>query len=232
MSTCRPTAVVWVLIGAGVALLGTLDPPTVVRAQQTETQPAAPIPGVEPGEIKTGSPERPPLEEAHGAERTEGEHEEGLFPAMARLVNAAILFGALFYFLRQPIGDYLTARQNHVRQDLITATDMRKDAAEQLEALDRKMRALPGEIAAVKTQGAEEIAQEEARIARATEVERQRLLEQMRREIDLQLRIAHRELIDHAADLAVGVATERITKHMTDEDQARLVDRCVEQLKK
>lgn len=219
------------LIGAGIVLLGTLARPIVVRAQQPETQPVAPIREVELGEVKTGSSEQP-LGEAKGAERTEGEHEEGLFPAIARFVNAAILFGALFYFLRKPIADYLTARQNHVRQDLVTATDMRKDAAEQLEELDCKMRALPGEIEALKTQGAEEIAQEQARITQAAEAERQRLLEQTRREIDLQLRIAHRELIDHAADLAVGVATERIKKQMTDEDQARLVDRYVEQLKK
>jgi F-type H+-transporting ATPase subunit b len=92
------------------------------------------------------------------------------------------------------------------------------------------MRALPAEIEALTAQGAQEIAQEEARITQTAEVERQRLLEQTRREIDLQLRIAQRELVAHAADLAVGVATERIKKNITDEDQARLVDRYVEGL--
>jgi F0F1-type ATP synthase membrane subunit b/b' len=36
--------------------------------------------------------------------------------------------------------------------------------------------------------------------------------------------------VSHAADLAVGVATERIKKNITDEDQQRLVDRYVQQL--
>jgi F-type H+-transporting ATPase subunit b len=267
---CQPDLAVWVLIGTGIALLGTLEPfslacrgrsavrspnlsiqtailpimcpsrgstalarLTVVHAEQTETQPGPPAPpAVEPGERRTGPAERPQLEETQGAEATEEAHEEGWFPAMARLVNAVILFGTLFYFLRAPVANYLSDRQKHVRRDLVTATDMRKDAAEQLEELDRKMRALPGEIEALKTQGAGEIAQEQARITRVAEAERQRLLEQTRREIDLQLRIAHRELIEHAADLAVGIAAERIKKHITDEDQARLVDRYVEQLKK
>ncbi len=34
----------------------------------------------------------------------------------------------------------------------------------------------------------------------------------------------------HAADLAVGVATERIRNTITDDDRQRLVDRYVQQL--
>ena len=40
-----------------------------------------------------------------------------------------------------------------------------------------------------------------------------------------------RELVSHAADLAVGVAAERIRKSITDDDQKRLADRYVQQLK-
>lgn len=206
--------------------------PLVAHAEQAESQASQPTPAVEPGEFKTGRAEQPPLEEAKGAEPAEGEGQEGLFPAIARLINAAILFGTLFYFLRKPVAEYLADRQKQIRHDLVTATDLRKAAAEQLEALDRKMRALPREIDALKAQGAEEIAQEQARISQAADAERQRLLEQTRREIDLQLRIAQRDLVEHAADLATGLATERIKKNITDQDQARLVDRYVEQLKK
>ncbi|PYR25776.1 MAG: hypothetical protein DMF92_19895, partial [Acidobacteria bacterium] len=60
---------------------------------------------------------------------------------------------------------------------------------------------------------------------------RNRLLEQAHREIDVQVRIAERELVSHAADLAVGVAAERIKKKITDDDHKRLIDRYVEQLK-
>jgi F0F1-type ATP synthase membrane subunit b/b' len=38
--------------------------------------------------------------------------------------------------------------------------------------------------------------------------------------------------VAHAADLAVGVATERIRQTITDEDQKRLIDRYVNQLHK
>ena len=38
--------------------------------------------------------------------------------------------------------------------------------------------------------------------------------------------------MSHAANLAVGVAAERIKKTITDDDQKRLADRYVQQLKR
>ena len=85
---------------------------------------------------------------------------------------------------------------------------MKAAAAAQLAEIERKLQALPGEIDALRTRGAEEIAAEEQRIAGQAAAERDRLLEQTRREIDLQLRLAKRELVEHAADL-VGAARWR-----------------------
>ena len=113
----------------------------------------------------------------------------------------------------------------------MNAAEMKQAAAAQIEDIDRRMKALPAELEALRAQGAREIAAEEERIHIAAAAERDRLLEQARREIDLQVKAAERELVSHAADLAVGVATERIKKNITDDDQQRLVDRYVQQLK-
>jgi F-type H+-transporting ATPase subunit b len=76
-----------------------------------------------------------------------------------------------------------------------------------------------------------EVAAEGQRISQQAATERERLLEQARREIDVQVRLAKRALTEHAADLAVQLATERIATGMTAADQARLVDRYLEQVK-
>jgi F0F1-type ATP synthase membrane subunit b/b' len=57
------------------------------------------------------------------------------------------------------------------------------------------------------------------------------LLEQMRREIDMRMRVARRDLTEHAARLAVNVAEERIKRVITPDDQLRLIDRYAAQLK-
>jgi F-type H+-transporting ATPase subunit b len=167
------------------------------------------------------------------AEHAEGEaaHAESIWGPISRFFNSAILFGVLYYFLRKPIAAYLTSRDLEIRNDLVTAAEMKKAASAQLAELQQKMAALPGELERLKAHGQEEIAAEETRIAQQAAAERERLIEQTRREIDLQLRIAQRELVEHASNLAVGLASERIKKNITPDDQVRLVDRYLQQVK-
>jgi F-type H+-transporting ATPase subunit b len=149
----------------------------------------------------------------------------------AKVLNFTLLVGALAYFLRSPVAGYLASRSAQIRQDLVTAAEMRAAATAQLAEIDKKLQALPAELEALKRQGAEDVKAEQARIAQSAADERTRLLEQTRREIDMRLRIARRELTEHAAALAVGVAEQRIRRAITPEDQIRLVDRYASQLK-
>ena len=148
----------------------------------------------------------------------------------AKLLNFGILIGLLVYFLRSPFAAYLASRSSQIRQDLVTAAEMRTAATAHLAQIEQKMRALPAELEALKQQGAEDVKAEQARIAQTAADERARLLEQTRREIDMRMRIARRELTEHAAALAVGVAETRIRRAITPEDQIRLVDRYSTQL--
>ena len=157
-------------------------------------------------------------------------HGEPLWVVLARLVNFAILVGVLVYFLRAPIAQYLARRSTEIRSDLVKAADTRAAAAAQLAAIEKRLKALPGEIEALKRRGAEEIAAEEARIREAAAADRAHLLEQARREIDLQLRAAERELIRRAADLTIGLASDRIKRTISEEDRLRLVEQYLARL--
>jgi F-type H+-transporting ATPase subunit b len=108
---------------------------------------------------------------------------------------------------------------------------MTSEAGVRIAALEEQLQRLPHEIDALRESGEQEIAAEEARIRSAAEADRERLLDQTRREIDVQLRLAKRELVNHAADLAVQVARERIRAQISDDDQRRLVDRYLDQVK-
>jgi F-type H+-transporting ATPase subunit b len=197
--------------------------PRMAPAQPAPESPAAAEPAASvphQGEaVPQGEAEAP---EAHGSE---------LVGMIARLVNFAILAGVLVYFLKSPLAGYLSGRSDAIRSDLVNAAETKRAAAAQMEEIDRRMKALPGELDALRAQGAQEIAAEEERIRAAAALERDRLLEQTRREIEWQVKVAERDLVSRAADLAVGVATERIKHHITDDDRQRLVDRYVQQLK-
>lgn len=179
----------------------------------------------------------PPADHAAApAEHAQEEHGEGEHAGMwAGLlwptVNFLILFGGLWYFLKEPLAIYLRDRHGAIRKDLVEAAEVKSAAAAQLAEIDRKLAALPGEIEALRTRGAEEIAAEEARISALAVAERERLLEQTRREIDVQLRLAKRDLVEHAANLAVQIAGDRIQGQLTPQDQDRLVERYLENVK-
>jgi F-type H+-transporting ATPase subunit b len=193
-----------ILASAAVALL------LVVTAAPALAQHAQPAAGAEQA-----------AEGAHGAEAAHG---TPLIDTIARLFNFAVLAGTLVYFLRSPLKSYLGDRGRQIRADLVKAAEMRTAAAAQAAAIEQKMAALPGELDALRRQGADEVAAEEARIRQAAEAERARLLEQARREIDAQLKLAERQLVARTADLAVAIASKRVKSTITADDQARLVD--------
>lgn len=198
-----------------LALALTALPSTRVAAQSAE----APAPA--------GEQHQSAAAQEHGADAEHG----GLSGLVWPIANFIVLAGALYYFLRTPLTDYLAGRSSQIRKDLVEAADLSKSATAQLAEVERKLQALPGEIDALRKRGAEEIVAEEARIASAAAADRARLLTQTRREIELRLQSAQRELSDHAATLALQLATQKLSKDMTAADHARLVDRYVDQVK-
>ncbi len=195
-------AVLWIALAAGAPHAG---------AQAHQPEPA-----------KEGA-----VAEGHTAE---AEHAEGWMPTVARIANFGILVGLLTYFLRTPLAGYLQSRGTTIRAELVDAADMRRNAETQLAEIDRRMQALPGELEALRQRGADDIAAEEARIRTVTEAERERLLEHMRRDVDMQVRIARRDLMAEAAVLATDAARRRIETTISAEDQMRLLDRYARQV--
>jgi F-type H+-transporting ATPase subunit b len=207
-------------VAGGILLALTLLAPVAATAQTPEHKPAA----------ADHAPPAPGGEHAADAEHAEGESHGTFSGLLWPTVNFVILAGGLWWFFKDPVASYLRDRHTSIRQDLVDAAAIKSAAAAQLAEIDRKLQALPGEIAALKTRGAEEIAAEEQRIAAQAAAERDRLLEQTRREIDVQLRLAKRELVEHAATLSVQLASDRLQQQMTPDDQQRLVDRYVDQV--
>jgi F-type H+-transporting ATPase subunit b len=175
----------------------------------------------------------PAFAQEHAAE---GGHDQSIGEMIMGMgwpvANFIIFVGVIYYFGNGPLKDYLASRSSTIRKDLVEAAELKASATAQLSTIEQKLQALPGELNALRTRGAEEIAAEEKRIAAAAEADRERLLEQTRREIDLQVRLAKKDILEHAADLSMQLATERIKNETTPADQDRLVDRYLDQVKK
>jgi len=220
------------------------QPPPGASAPAASPAAQPPAPGAEhataaapgSGDAAHGQPPAhgPPAEGAHGAEGaghgTE-QHGESIWATIGRLFNFAVLVGGLIYVLRSPLAQYLANRSQQIRGGLESARETSATATSQLAEIDRRLQTLPAELDALRKRGVEEIAAEEQRIQAKAEAERKRLVEEMQRDVDVRVRVARKALAEHAADLAVGLAAERVRQTITDADQARLIDRYASQVK-
>ena len=184
---------------------------------------AAPLPAQEHGSAETDAARAVAEDARHG-------EAPSLWATAGKIANFAILVGVLVYFGRKPVREYLATRRTQVRADLEAAETMKRSAAAQIAEMDAKLKALPGELEQLRARGQAEIAAEEQRIRAQAEAERARLLAQAQHEIEQQVRLARRELVEHAASLAVAVAEKKIQQQINDADQSRLVDRYLAQV--
>ena len=145
-------------------------------------------------------------------------------PTIAKAFNFAALVAILAYFLKAPFVTYLHTRRETIRKDLVDAAALRSLAEQQLAEVRTRLAALPAELDALRHRGQAEMVGERARLADATAREKQRVLDHTRRDIDLQLRVARRQLLEHSADLAMTLARTRIEREITSDDQTRLID--------
>lgn len=154
-----------------------------------------------------------------------GAADAGWAPTIARIINFAILAAIIVYYGRGPIGEYLRTRSTTIRKGLVDSKALRADAEKQLADVRQRLSLLPGELADMKRRSEEELAAEKVRLTEAAARERQRLIDQTHREIELQYRVARRDLVEHSVELSISIARARIQKDITPGDQARLIDR-------
>lgn len=252
-------ALVWSVPAPALAQPATPEPSAAQPAasQPAGAQPAQAPPAPAPAPVEAGAPQPGPAAPAadhaapaaaadagHAPAQPAGDghaaaeghesaeaHEESPWGLIARIFNFAVLVGLFAYFLRSPLAQHLATRKQQIASDLVAARETTERARRQMAEVDRRLKELPAELEALKVAGAEEVAAEAARIRQAAETERQRLLDQTRRDIEMQVRIAKQALAEHTADLAVQLAKDRLAESITPDDQDRFVDKYVSQVK-
>ena len=148
-------------------------------------------------------------------------------PNVGLMIWVLVVFGIVFFSLRKwvfpVIGAALDARAKSISDSIDSAENLRKEADDVLTEYRERLaeaRVQADEIVSRARQAGEAHQKEAVETARA---ERERLLEQTRRDVEAETRRAIDEIRRSVADLTV-LATEKVTrKTLTDDDQKRLV---------
>jgi F-type H+-transporting ATPase subunit b len=171
--------------------------------------------------------------EQEGAEPSFAVRPKGMgTPFLATLFNWSILVGLIYVLARKQLPIALAKRKAQIVQGMEEAGKMLAESKARLAELDEKLAKTDSEIERIK-----------AEMARAGELERERILAEaverrvrMERDahqlIETELEAAHESLRKFVVEQALANAKSQMSKQLKPEDQQRLFEESLQSLKK
>ena len=152
-------------------------------------------------------------------------------PIALHAFNLAVLLAVLAWFAGPKIRDALGNRAANVKRAIDEATAARKDARTRFDALEARLSGFEGELASMRDKAEADARREAESIAARGERDAAAIAESAERSIQDQVRKARVSLREHAVDLAVDLARERVKGEIGAEDQHRLAGDFLEVVK-
>lgn len=154
----------------------------------------------------------------------EGEHKPGPDLIGWKWANLAILAALLGYVIAKNAGPFFASRSAEIQKGIEEAAKIGADADARAAAIARQIAGLDDDIAALRSNAKAEAEAEGARVRFETERDLAKIQANTRREIESTAKTARQELKLHAADLALGLARERVLQRMNPATQNALVE--------
>jgi len=174
-------------------------------------------------------------QEHEGAEKKSGAEKEESFAEKHELelkwANFLLLAGLLGYTLGKNAGPFFATRSAGIRRDMDESLRQRKEAEAKAAEVDRRLANLEKDIAALRGQSETEAKVETERMAQQTEAEIVKIQAHAEQEIASAGKAARMALKGYAAELAVGLAEQKVRARMTPDTEDALVQGFVRNLK-
>jgi F-type H+-transporting ATPase subunit b len=138
--------------------------------------------------------------------------------------NFAILAVGLGYLIGKNVPPLFRKESEEIQKALAESAKIKQEAAAYAASVEARLANLQSEIQELRQSAHADMIAESERVRRETEHHVQRIKEQSAQEIELMTRAAKHELRKYAAELAIGLAEERIRFRMNPETQNQLAD--------
>jgi len=152
------------------------------------------------------------------------EHAGWLATDTYKLINFAVLAGALFYLAKKPVKEFFSSRIKSIKDELADLEQKKADAEKKLAGYADKIANLDKEsekiIEAYVRQGEDA----RKRILAEAELQAVKLEEMAKRNIEQEFKVAKAALMQEIAEGAFERAEGLIRESISSEDQDRLVD--------
>ena len=163
------------------------------------------------------------------AKETHEAGEEGRLE-LWKWANFLVLAGGLGYLIGKNAGPFFVARSAGIRQDVEDSLRQRQEADARAAEVMRRLANLESDIAALRGESQREAQAETDRMAQQTAAEIAKIQAHAEQEIASAGKAARMELKRYSAELAIGLAEQKIRARMTPDAQDAVVQGFVRDL--
>jgi F-type H+-transporting ATPase subunit b len=137
--------------------------------------------------------------------------------------NFLLLAGGLGYVIKKNAGPYFAQRSLEIRKGMVEAEAARAESDAKVAEVDRRLANLQAEIEALRGNARQEAEADAERVRREAAAEMDKVQQHLTEEIASAGKSARLDLRRYSAELALGLAEQKIAARLTPETQDRLV---------
>lgn len=161
--------------------------------------------------------------EAQKVAESRGVTEHGTNEVLWAWANFLLLAGGLGYIIKKNAGPYFASRSLVIRKGMIEADEARAEADAKVADVERRLARLQADIETLRREARQEGEAEEQRMRREGAAEMVKIQQHLTDEIASAGKAARLELRRYSAELALGLAEQKIAARMSADTQDRLV---------
>ena len=139
-----------------------------------------------------------------------------------QLINFGVLLFLLIKYGGRKLNQSLRTRHEQLKGDINESTRLRDEAKQKFDAQERRVAELEKEIATLRESMRQDAAREQARMIEAAQERGKKMQEEMRIQIDEQVKAAEAQLRAEVANASVKLAEELVREALSFDDERRL----------
>ena len=147
-----------------------------------------------------------------------------------KILNFAVLVFILIRFLGKPMREYFKKRTEIIEQSLKEAREAKELAEKALKEVQEKLALKDQEIERIVNSARQTGESEKETLIRQGEEMSEKIKEQAKLNIEMELKNAKAALRAEAADLAIKLAEKRLKEELTEEDKLKLLEDSIKRL--
>ncbi len=146
------------------------------------------------------------------------------------LVIFFLVLAVLGKYAWGPMLDSLKAREDFIRESLVTAKEDRDRAEARLKEYDDKLTEARAEATAIVEEGRRDAEVLRQRVEEEARAEAEKMIERAKREISIAKETAVKDLFTLSGTLATDIATRIVGRELKPEDHERLIEESIGEL--